>query len=120
MGLDGDRCAEPFCAEGHRAAGGLGPRMTCNHPLGTSTVLHPLRTMSNDRLGRVCVKVLGAVTQAKSYFSDNALKFDKSCEDLSRNHRTSTSHRSEANVIAERAVRRVKEGTSAAWDEMNT
>ena len=35
------------------------------------------------------------------------------CEDLSWNHRTSTPHRSETNGIAERAVRRAKEGTSA-------
>ena len=37
----------------------------------------------------------------------------KSCADLSCNHRKSTSHRSEMNGIAERAVRRIKEGTSA-------
>ena len=46
-------------------------------------------------------------------FSDNSWEFGKSCEDLSWNHRTSTTHRSETNGIAERAVRRVKEGTSA-------
>ena len=37
----------------------------------------------------------------------------KACEDLSWNHCTSTPHRSETNGIAERAVRRVKEATSA-------
>ena len=37
----------------------------------------------------------------------------KPCEDLSWNHCTSTPHRSETHGIAERAVRRVKEGTSA-------
>ena len=37
----------------------------------------------------------------------------KSCGDLSWNHRTSTPHGSETNGIAERPVRRVKEGTSA-------
>ena len=36
-----------------------------------------------------------------------------SCEELSWNHCASTPHRSETNEIAERAVRRVKEGTSA-------
>ena len=41
------------------------------------------------------------------------LEFGKACEDLSWNHCTSTPHRSETNGIAERAVRRVKEGTSA-------
>ena len=41
------------------------------------------------------------------------MEFGKSCEDLSWNHCTSTPHTSETNGIAERAVRRVKEGTSA-------
>ena len=43
----------------------------------------------------------------------NSLEFGKACEDLSWNHCTSTPHRSETHGIAERAVRRVKEGTSA-------
>ena len=50
-------------------------------------------------------KVLGA--------RDSSLEFGKACEDLSWNHCTSTPHRSETNGIAERALRRVKEGTSA-------
>ena len=41
------------------------------------------------------------------------MEFGKACEDLSWSHCTSTPHRSETNGIAERAVRRVKEGTSA-------
>ena len=41
------------------------------------------------------------------------MEFSKACEDLSWNHCTSTPHKSETNGIAERAVRRVKEGTSA-------
>ena len=45
--------------------------------------------------------------------TDNSLEFGKSCEDLSWNHRTSTLHRSETKGIADRAVRRVKEGTSS-------
>ena len=45
--------------------------------------------------------------------TDNSLEFGKACEDLSWNHCTSTPHRSETNGIAERAVRRVKESTSA-------
>ena len=39
--------------------------------------------------------------------------FGKACEDLQWNHCTSTPHRSETHGIAERAVRRVEEGTSA-------
>ena len=46
-------------------------------------------------------------------YTDKSLEFGKSCEDLSWNHRTSTPHRSDTNGTAERAVRRVKEGTSA-------
>ena len=42
----------------------------------------------------------------------NSLEFGKACEDLSWNHCTSTPHKSETSGIAERAVRRVKEGTS--------
>ena len=41
------------------------------------------------------------------------MEFGEDCEDLSWNHCTSTPHRSETNGIAERAVRRVKEGTFA-------
>ena len=48
----------------------------------------------------------------KVIYTDNSLEFGKACEDLSWNHCTSTQHRLETNGIAERAVRRVKEGTS--------
>ena len=46
-------------------------------------------------------------------YADNSLEFGKACEDHSWNHCTSTPHRSGTNGIAERAVRRAKEGTSA-------
>ena len=49
----------------------------------------------------------------KVNYTDNSCEFGKACEDLSWNHCTSTPHRSETNGIAERAVRSVKEGTSA-------
>ena len=58
-------------------------------------------------------KVPGAREETKSHLHDNSLEFGKACEDLSWNHCTSTPRRSETNGIAERAVRRVKEGTSA-------
>ena len=47
--------------------------------------------------------------------TDNSLEFGRACEDLSWNHCTSTRHRSETDGIAERVVRRVKEGTSAVF-----
>ena len=49
----------------------------------------------------------------KVIYTDNSLEFSKACEGLYWNHCTSTPHRSETNGFAERAVRRVKEGTSA-------
>jgi len=58
-------------------------------------------------------KFLGPSEKPKVIYTDNSLEFGKSCEDLSWNHSTSTPHRSETNGIAERAVRRIKEGTSA-------
>ena len=58
-------------------------------------------------------KVPGAREEPKVIYTDTFLEFGKACEDLSWNHCTSTPHRSETNGIAERAVRRAKEGTSA-------
>ena len=46
----------------------------------------------------------------KVMYTDNSLEFGISCEELSWNHRTSTPYRSETNGIAERAIRRLKEG----------
>ena len=52
----------------------------------------------------------------------NSLEFGKHCEELSWNHRTTALHRSETSGVAERAVRKMKEGTAAVllhsgWDE---
>ena len=48
----------------------------------------------------------------KVIYTDNSVEFGEACADLSLNRCTSTPHRSETNGIAERAVRRVKEGTA--------
>ena len=58
-------------------------------------------------------KFLEPNRKPKVIYTDNSLECGKACEDLSWNHCTLTPHRSETNEIAERAVRRVKEGTSA-------
>ena len=60
-------------------------------------------------------KFLEPKREPEVIYTDNSLEIGKACEDLSWNHCTSTPHRSETNGIAERAVRRVKEGTSAVW-----
>ena len=58
-------------------------------------------------------KSLEPKRKPKVIYIEDSLEFGKACEDLSWNHCTSTPHRSESNGIAERTVRRVKEGTSA-------
>ena len=65
------------------------------------------------RTQRSLQKFLEPEGNSKVIYTDNSLEFGKACEDLSWNHYTSTPHRSETNGIAESAVRRVKEGTSA-------
>jgi len=55
-------------------------------------------------------------------YTDNSKEFEKAMEDLQVPHDTSTPYRPQTNGVADRAVRRVKEGTSAAlvqsgWDE---
>ena len=73
----------------------------------------PCKTKTSQETQRTLQKFLEPERKPKVIYTDNSLEFGKACEDLSWNHCTSTSHRSETNGIAERAVRRVKEGTSA-------
>ena len=75
--------------------------------------LYPWKTKSSQETQRSLQKFLEPDRKDKVFYTDNSLEFGKACEDLSWNHCTSTPHRSETNEIAERAVRRVKEGTSA-------
>ena len=74
---------------------------------------YPCKTNTSQETQRSLQKFLEPDTKPKVIYTDNSLEFGKSCEDLSWNHCTSTPHRSETNGIAETAVRRVKEGTSA-------
>ena len=72
---------------------------------------YPCNTKTSHETEKSLSKVLEPSHRPKVVFSDNSMEFGQACEDLSWNHRTSTPHRSETNGIAERAVRRVKEGT---------
>ena len=74
---------------------------------------YPCKTKTSRETQRSLQKFLEPDRKPKVIYTDNSLEFGKACEDLSWNHCTSTRHRSETNGIAERAVRRVKEGTSA-------
>ena len=71
------------------------------------------KTKTSQETQRSLQKFLEPDRKPKVIYTNNSLEFGKACEDLSWNHCTSTPHRSETNRIAERAVRRVKEGTPA-------
>ena len=74
---------------------------------------YPCKNKTSQETQRSLQKFLEPERKPKVIYTDNSLEFGKACEHLSWNHCTSTPHRSETNGIAERAVRRVKEGTSA-------
>ena len=76
---------------------------------------YPCKTKTSQETQRSLHKFLESERNPKVIYTENSLEFGKACEDLSWNHSTSTPHRSETNGIAERAVRRVKEGTSAVF-----
>ena len=74
---------------------------------------YPCKTKTSQETQRSLQKFLEPERKPKVIYTHNSLEFGKAFEDLSWNHCTSTPRRSETNGIAERAVRRVKEGTSA-------
>ena len=74
---------------------------------------YPCKTKTSQETQRNLQKFLEPIRKPKVICTDNSLELGKACEELSWNHCTSTLHGSETNGIAERAVRRVKEGTSA-------
>ena len=76
---------------------------------------YPCKTKTSQETQRSLQKFLEPDRKPKVIYTDNSLEFGETCEDLSWNHCTSTPHTSETNGIAERAVRRVKEGTSSVF-----
>ena len=74
---------------------------------------YPCRTKTSQETQRSLQKFLEPSRKPKVTYTDNSWEFGKACEELPWNHCTSTPHRSETSGIAERAVRRGKEGTSA-------
>ena len=74
---------------------------------------YPCKTKTSQETQWSLHKFLEPNRKPKVIYTDNSLEFGIACENISWNHCTSTPHRSETNEIAERAVRRVKEGTSA-------
>ena len=74
---------------------------------------YPCKPKTSQETQKSLQKCLEPTRKSNVVYIDNALEFGKYCEDLSWNHCTSTPHKSETNGIPERAVRTVKEGTSA-------
>ena len=74
---------------------------------------YPCKTKTSQETEKSSHKFLEPTRKPKVIHNVNSQEFGKSCEDFSWNHCTSTPHRSETNGIAERAVRRIKAGTSA-------
>ena len=74
---------------------------------------YPCKTKTSQETHKSLMKFLELTRKPEVTYTDNSLEFGKSCEELTWNHCASTPHSSETNGIAERAVRRVKEGTSA-------
>ena len=84
------------------------------HDLSTQWIqAYPCKTKTSQETQRSLQKFLEPDRKPKVIYTDNSSEFGNACEDLSWNHCTSTPHGSETNGIAERAVQRVKEGTSA-------
>ena len=75
--------------------------------------VYSCKNKTSQETQRSLQKFLEPERKQKVIYTDNSLEFGKACEDLSWNDCTSTPHRSETYGIAERAVRIVKEGTSA-------
>ena len=75
---------------------------------------YPCKTKTSQETQKSLHKFLEPKRRPKVIYTDKSFEFGKSCEELTWNHCTSTPHRSETNGIAERAVRTMNEGTSAA------
>ena len=57
-------------------------------------------------------KFLGPQLKAQHVYTDGSKEFEKALDELEALHDVSTPHRPQTNGVAERAVRRVKEGSS--------
>ena len=74
---------------------------------------HPSPTKSASKIVLQVQRFLGPGVKASHAYSDNSKEIIKAMEDMGIVHDTSTPNRSETNGVIERAIRRVKEGTSA-------
>ena len=71
---------------------------------------YPCQTKTSQETQKNLMKFLEPTRKPKVIYTGNSLEIGKSCKELSWNQCTSTPHRPETHGIAERAIRRVKEG----------
>ena len=76
------------------------------------TQSYPAPTKSAAETKLAFQRFLGPQIVPKHVYTDGSREFRKAMQDLGYSHDTSTPHHSESNGVAERAVRRVKEGTA--------
>ena len=74
---------------------------------------YPCKTKTSQETQQSLMKFLEPTRKPKVIYTENSWNKAKPVKNLTWNQCTSTPHRSDTNGIAERAVRRVKEGTSA-------
>ena len=74
---------------------------------------YPTKTETSETMSRL-QRFLLPSQKPEMIDTDSSNEFMKVCQDIQWNHDTSTLRRSETNGVAERAVRRVKEGTAIA------
>ena len=87
-------------------------RCRCSRSCHSMDSILSVQNKDFTRDGKESTKVCRAVGKAQGP-SDSFFEFGKACEELSWNRCTSTPHRFETNGIAERAVVRIKEGTTS-------
>ena len=73
---------------------------------------YPSKTKTADECQIYLKEFVGPQCEPQHVYSDNSKELIEALKDLKWRHDTSTPHRSESNGVAERAVRKVKEGTA--------
>ena len=74
---------------------------------------YPCKTENLKETGKSLQTCLDPKEEPKVNYASTSFEFGEAREDLSWDHCTSTPYRSDTHGVAERAVRRAKEGTSA-------
>jgi hypothetical protein len=72
---------------------------------------YPAESKDSEKTEEAFRRFLGPNVKAKYVYTDNASEFEKSLKKMGILHDPSSPYRSETNGVAERAVRKIKEGT---------